>query len=151
MLWVSWQARIPIHQRDSRVSSLSEFAEFRQSSRTQPTRAQKTLSNPNGMMEGEQMESHQKGFLKLKCFSPLNILTSPLFEETLGAFLFLSFFNTFSFCSVSWGLGDFDGIWGENHFFKNFFSNGMTMNGMVMIMDILTVDAYFGMELWTLI
>jgi hypothetical protein len=31
---VSQQARIPIHQRDSRVSSLSEFAEFRQSSRT---------------------------------------------------------------------------------------------------------------------
>jgi hypothetical protein len=47
------------------------------------------------MMEGEQMESHQKGFLKLKCFSPLNILTSPLFEETLGAFLFLSFLILF--------------------------------------------------------
>jgi hypothetical protein len=46
-------------------------------------------------MEGEQMESHQKGFLKLKCFSPLNILTSPLFEETLGAFLFLSFLILF--------------------------------------------------------
>jgi hypothetical protein len=39
------------------------------------------------------MELHQKGFLKLKCFSPLKILTSPLFEETLGAFLsFLLFF-----------------------------------------------------------
>jgi hypothetical protein len=25
----------------------------------------------NGMMEGEKMESHQKEFLKLKCFSPL--------------------------------------------------------------------------------
>jgi hypothetical protein len=30
----------------------------------------------NGMMEGEKMESHQKDFLKLKCFSPLKILTS---------------------------------------------------------------------------
>jgi hypothetical protein len=30
----------------------------------------------NGMMEGEKMESHQKGFLKLKCFSPHEILTS---------------------------------------------------------------------------
>jgi hypothetical protein len=28
-------------------------------------------------MEGEKMESHQKGFFKLKFFSPLKILTSP--------------------------------------------------------------------------
>jgi hypothetical protein len=41
------------------------------------------------------MESHQKGFLKLNCFSPLKILTSPLFEETLGAFLFLPLFFFF--------------------------------------------------------
>ena len=38
------------------------------------------------MMEGEKMESHQKGSLKLKCFSPFKILTSALFEETLRAF-----------------------------------------------------------------
>jgi hypothetical protein len=31
----------------------------------------------NGMMEGENMESYKKEFLKLKCFSPLKILTSP--------------------------------------------------------------------------
>jgi hypothetical protein len=37
-------------------------------------------------MEGEKMESHRKGFLNLKCFSPFKILTSPLFEETLGVF-----------------------------------------------------------------
>jgi hypothetical protein len=43
----------------------------------------------NGMMEGEKMESHQKGFLKSKCFSPLKILTSTLFEETLVDFLSL--------------------------------------------------------------
>jgi hypothetical protein len=54
----------------------------------------------NGMMGGGvKMESHRKGFLKLKCFSPLKILTSLLFEETLGAFLFLPLF--FFFCSVS--------------------------------------------------
>jgi hypothetical protein len=35
------------------------------------------------------MGSHRKGFLKLKCLSPLKMLTSPLFEETLGAFLSL--------------------------------------------------------------
>jgi hypothetical protein len=46
-------------------------------------------------------------------------------------------FSSFS-CSVSWGLGGFDDIWGENHFFENFFSNGF---------NILAVDAYYGMEL----
>jgi hypothetical protein len=35
---------------------------------------------------GEKMGSHQKGFLKLKCLSPLKMVTSPLFEETFGAF-----------------------------------------------------------------
>jgi hypothetical protein len=35
------------------------------------------------MIEEEKMGSHQKGFLKLKCLSPLKMLTSPLFEETL--------------------------------------------------------------------
>jgi hypothetical protein len=43
-------------------------------------------------------------------------------------------------CSISWGLGGFDDIWGENHFFKNFFSNGF---------NILAVDAYSRMELCT--
>jgi hypothetical protein len=60
-------------------------------------------------------------------------------------FFLLSFF----ICSVSWGLGGFDHIWGENYFFKNFFSNGLTWNGMVMTMDIPVVDAYSGMELCT--
>jgi hypothetical protein len=49
------------------------------------------------MMEGEKMDSRKK-ILKLKCFSPLKILTSPfLFAETLGAFLFPSslFFQYF--------------------------------------------------------
>jgi hypothetical protein len=36
--------------------------------------------------------------------------------------------------------GGFDDIWGENHFFKNFFSIGF---------NILEVDAYSGMELCT--
>jgi hypothetical protein len=40
------------------------------------------------------MRSHQKGFLKLKCLSPLKMLASPLFEETFRAFLF-SFFLFF--------------------------------------------------------
>jgi hypothetical protein len=77
------------------------------------------------------MESHQKGFLKLKCFSPLRILNSPLFEETLGAFLFLPLFPffflslfsilflSFFLCSVSWGLGVLMIFEEKNHFFKN--------------------------------
>jgi hypothetical protein len=89
----------------------------------------------NGMMEGEKMGSHRKGFLKLKRLYPLKMLTSPLFEVTFGAFLFLSFFS-----SISWGLRSFDDIWGENHFFKNFFSNGF---------NVLAVNAYSGVELCT--
>jgi hypothetical protein len=40
------------------------------------------------MMEGEKIKSHQKGFLKLKCFffSSQNIYFPFLFEEMLGAF-----------------------------------------------------------------
>jgi hypothetical protein len=38
------------------------------------------------------MGSHQKGFLKLKCLSPVKMLIFHLFEETLGAFLSLLFF-----------------------------------------------------------
>jgi hypothetical protein len=41
----------------------------------------------------------------------------------------------------------FDDIWGENLFFKKFFPNGLTWNGMVMTIDIPAVDAYSGMEL----
>jgi hypothetical protein len=84
------------------------------------------------MMEGEKMESHQKEFLKLKCFSLSKYWLPLLFEETLGAFFFS--------CSISWGLGGFYDIWGENHFFKNFFSNWF---------NILVVEAYSRIELFT--
>jgi hypothetical protein len=85
---------------------------------------------------GEENEITSKRiFLKLKCISPLKMLTSPSFEETFGAFLFLSL-SFFSF--VSWVLRGFNDIWGENHFCKNFFSNGF---------NILEVDAYSGVEL----
>jgi hypothetical protein len=52
-------------------------------------------------MEGEKMESHRKGFLMLKYFFPLKILTSPLFEETLGAFLSIPLFSLFFFFAPS--------------------------------------------------
>jgi hypothetical protein len=85
----------------------------------------------NGMIEGEKMESHQKEFLKLKYFFSQNI-NFPFYLKRLLE-LFLS-------CSVSWGLGGFDDIWGENNFFKNLFSNGF---------NILAMDAYSRMELCT--
>jgi hypothetical protein len=100
------------------------------------------------MMEGEKMESHKKGFLKLKCFFLSKYWLPILFEETLGAFLFPSlFFYPFIYAPSLEDLRGFDDIWGENHFFKNFFSNGLTWNGMVMTIDIPTVDTYSGMEL----
>jgi hypothetical protein len=70
----------------------------------------------------------KKKILKLKCFSLLRILTSPLFEETLGAFLFLPlfpFFNMFSLFSMLNLLGVLMIFEEKNHFFKNFFSNEM--------------------------
>jgi hypothetical protein len=112
-----------------------------------PTRVKKFFSMIlervfwNGKMEGEKMESRQKEFLKLKCFSPLKILTSPIIWRDAWSFLFfLLSLSHFFWYSVSWGLGGFDDIWGENHFFKKFFSNGF---------NILAVDAYSGIELWT--
>jgi hypothetical protein len=50
----------------------------------------------------------------------------------------LELFSFFS--STSWELRGFDDIWGELHFFKNFFSNGF---------NILVVDAYSERELCT--
>jgi hypothetical protein len=47
------------------------------------------------------MRSHRKGFLKLKRISPLKMLTSPLFEETFGAFLFIFIFLSLSFSAPS--------------------------------------------------
>jgi hypothetical protein len=95
------------------------------------------------------MKSHQKGFLKLKCFCPLKILTSPLFEETLGAFFFLSFFFS-SFFTPSLKDSRVLMIFEEKiTSSKTSFQMTLTWNGMVMTVDILTVDAYSGMELCT--
>jgi hypothetical protein len=81
-------------------------------------------------------------------FSSRNV-DFPFFWRDSLSFSFSFSLSLFYICSVSWGLGGFDDIWGEKHFFKNFFSNDLTWNGMVMTMDITAVDAYFGMELCT--
>jgi hypothetical protein len=81
------------------------------------------------MMEGVGNWITSKRIFEVEVSFPLKMLTS----------FYLNDFWSF-FCSVSWGLGGFDDIWGQNHFFKNFFSNGF---------NILAVDAYSGMELCT--
>jgi hypothetical protein len=117
------------------------------------------------MMEGKKMGSYKKDFEVAMFFSSQNIDFPFLFEETLGAFLFLSFhfsfslslLNTFSlfFYSPSlWGLRDFDDIWGERQPSKILFK----FHGMIWlihdyedggVVDISAVDAYSGVELCT--
>jgi hypothetical protein len=108
-------------------------------------------------------KSHQKRFFKLTCFSTLGILTSPLFEETLGDFLFLSlfpfsFFSFQSFFSLFFSTLCLLRTWGFWWYLrrkitssKTFFSNGLTWIGMAMAVDIFVMDAHSGMELCTLI
>jgi hypothetical protein len=81
-------------------------------------------------------ENHiKRRFLKLKCFSPLRILTSPLFEETLGAFLFFLFsFFFFSIVFLSFfyapsleDLGVLMIFEEKDHFFKNFLLKWLDM------------------------
>jgi hypothetical protein len=61
----------------------------------------------NGMIEGKKMGSYKKDFKVPMFFSFQNIDSPFSFEETLGAFLFLSFslffqyFSLFSLCSIS--------------------------------------------------
>jgi hypothetical protein len=87
-------------------------------------------------MEGEKMESCQKEDFEVEVFSPLRILTSPLYEETHEAFIFLPllfyfFFSFFSirflslFLSMLSVLGVLMIFEEKNHFFNNFFSNKM--------------------------
>jgi hypothetical protein len=94
----------------------------------------------------------KKKILMLKCFSPFRILTSPLFEETLGAFLFLplffffsSFHYVFSLFFYAPSLGGFDDIWQEKSLLQKFL---FKWNGMVIAVDILAVGAYSGLELY---
>jgi hypothetical protein len=76
-----------------------------------------------------------KRIFKVKVFFSSQNINFPFYLKRL-----LELFPSFFSCSVSWGLGGFGDIWGENHFFKNIFSIGF---------NILAVDAYSGMELCT--
>jgi hypothetical protein len=87
------------------------------------------------MIEGEKMGSHRKEFLKLKCLSPVKMLTSPLFEEIFGAFLFLSLSLSLLLHLLR--------TWGGLMIFEEKITSSKTCFQMVYI---LTVDAYSGME-----
>jgi hypothetical protein len=78
-----------------------------------------------------------KGIFEVEVFSPLKILTSPFIWRDYWSFP-VSFF-LFHASSLE-NSGFFDDIWGENHFFKNFFSNGF---------NILAVGTYSEMDLCT--
>jgi hypothetical protein len=90
-----------------------------------------------------------KGFLKWYDGGGENGITSKMIFE-VEVFFSSQNINFPFIWRDSWGfsfslffichLRGFDDIWGENHFFKNFFSNGF---------NILAVDAYTGMELCT--
>jgi hypothetical protein len=73
-------------------------------------------------------------------FSSQNV-NFPFIRRDFWSFFFLSrSFLSLFFQLRLLRLRGFDDIWGENHFFKNLFSNGY---------NILAVDAYSGVELYT--
>jgi hypothetical protein len=115
--------------------------------------------------EGENRITSKRIFEVKMFFSSQNINFPFIWRDSLS----FSFSSSLFFCSVSSGLRGFNDIWGENHFFKNFFSDGFNIlavdaySGMELCMptwlnhdygdggvvDILAVDAYFGVELCT--
>jgi hypothetical protein len=85
-----------------------------------------------------------KRIFKVEVFFSSQNIDFPFYLKRLlelsSVFSFSLSFSLLFLCFVSWGLGGFDDIWEENHFFKNFFSNGF---------NILAVDVYSRMELCT--
>jgi hypothetical protein len=87
---------------------------------------------------GGENEITSKRIFQVKVsFSSQNV-NFPFIWRDFWSFSFSFSFSLFFSSSVSWGLRGFDDIWGENHFFKNFFTNGF---------NVLAVDAYSGVEL----
>jgi hypothetical protein len=107
-----------------------------------------------GMMKGEKMDS-RKMILKLRCFSPLEILTSPFYLQRLLEILFsFLLFTLFSMLRLFENLGILMINKEKNTLQKFLFKwNGMEWlshdyrNGGVV--DISAEDAYLGKELCT--
>jgi hypothetical protein len=114
----------------------------------------------NGMMEEEKMDSREK-ILKLKCFPPLKILTSPFYlQRLLELFFFLPIFQYFLFLSFFSRLHLFEDfgilmINEEKNTLQKFLFRWNVMEwlshdyGNGGVVDISVVDAYFRMELCT--
>jgi hypothetical protein len=109
------------------------------------------------MMEGEKMDSHKK-ILKLKCFSPLKILTSPFYlQRLLEVFFFLPPFSIL-FLSLFSMLHLFEDleiliINEEKNTLQKFLFRSNRMEwlghdyGNGGVVDISVMDAYSGIEL----
>jgi hypothetical protein len=102
MSWVSRQAEIPIHQRDSRVGPLLEFAEFRQSSRTRPNYSSENSIEAEWILaelprssyfEDSQQGEKSSGAQNLASLSTLQRLN---LEAPWGEGLNLTFFTPFA-------------------------------------------------------
>jgi hypothetical protein len=114
----------------------------------------------NGMMEGEKMDSRKKN-LKLKCFSPLKILTSPFYLQRLLELLFSFLFFSILFLSFFFSmLGLFEDLGilminEEKNTLQKFLFRWNRMEwlshdyGNWGVIDISAVDTYSGMVLWT--
>jgi hypothetical protein len=95
------------------------------------------------------MKSHQKGFLKLKCFFSSQNIDFPFYLKRILELVFFHLSLLYIYIYAP-SLDDSGGLM----IFEEKITSSKTSfpwNGMVMTMDIPAVDAYSGMELCTLI
>jgi hypothetical protein len=113
---------------------------------------------------GGENEITSKRIFEVEVYFSSQNLNFPFIWRDIWSFSF-SFSLFFSF--VSWGLRGFVDIWGENHLFKNFFSNGFNILAVIAyyrvvlcmptclnhdygdegVADILVVDTYSGVDI----
>jgi hypothetical protein len=99
MSWVSRQAKIPIHQSDSRVGSLLKFAEFEQSFRTRPNQSSENSVEPEWLpVELLCLRYSEDSQQARKSFGPQNLASLSIIqrlnlEAPWGGGLNLTFFT----------------------------------------------------------
>jgi hypothetical protein len=84
---VSPQAGIPIHQRDSRADSLSEFVQFRQRFRTRLNKSSENSIEPEQILVELSRSSYSEDSQQVgKSSGPQNLVSlSLLYENELGS------------------------------------------------------------------
>jgi hypothetical protein len=90
---------------------------------------------------GRKWNHIKKDFWSWSVF-PSQTIDFPFYLKRLLELFFVFFVYVLHLFRIGGGGGEGDDLWGEYHFFKNFFSNGLTWNDMVMTMDIPAMDAY---------